>query len=239
MKTITTLCLLTSSFLLVATAQAQTTFSVGPRVGLNVTSVHYPEANGSSYTGRAGFEAGLTSNVQFGHFALQPSVLFSQKGYKASGRLVSFDIPVTYEGEVRLNYLTVPLNLVFTLGREGQGLQVFGGPYASLLVGGNYTQQTHFGSYLGDPPYDAETSGKLKPADVVTDGRNRYARRFDTGLQAGIGYRLGGFQLQAGYSLGLRNLASQYRDVAGNTYSLPSYYNRAWQVSLSYLVRKS
>jgi hypothetical protein len=233
------LCLLGGSLLLVGTAHAQTTFSVGPRVGLNGTSVHYPDANGSSYTGRAGFEAGLTSNVQFGHFALQPSVLYSQKGYKASGRLPSYDTPITYKEQVRLNYLTVPLNLVFTLGREGQGLQVFGGAYVSLLVGGNYTQQSYIGSYLGDPPYDIETSGKMRPADVVTDSKNRYARRFDTGLQAGIGYRLGGFQLQAGYSLGLRDLASRYRDVAGNTYKVPSYYNRAWQVSLNYLVRKS
>jgi hypothetical protein len=239
MKTSTTLSLLTSSFLVVATAHAQTTFSVGPRVGLNVTSAHYPEANGSSYTGRAGLEAGLTSNIQFGHFSVQPSVLFSQKGYKASGRLPSFETPITYEEEVRLNYLTVPLNLVFTLGRDGQGLQVFGGPYVSLLVGGNYAQQSHIGPYFGNVPYDRETSGKVKPAAVATDSDNRYSRRFDTGLQAGLGYRLGGFQLQANYSLGLRNLATQYQGYDGHLYNEPGYYNRAWQVSLSYLVGKS
>lgn len=239
MKTTTTLSLLASSFLLVATAQAQTTFSVGPRVGLNMTSAHFPEANGSSYTGRAGFEAGLTSSVQFSHFSVQPSVLFSQKGYKASGRLPSFDTPVTYEGEVRLTYLTVPLNLVFTLGRDGQGLQVFGGPYVSLLVGGNYAQRTHVGPYFGNAPYDEETSGKVKPASVVTDSDNRYSRRFDTGLQAGLGYRLGGFQLQASYSLGLRNLATLYQGYDGSLHKEPRYYNRAWQVSLSYLVGKS
>jgi hypothetical protein len=226
-----------SSLLLAGTAHAQSTFSVGPRVGLNISTVHLPIDYGGTYTSRAGFEAGLTSNIQLGHFALQPSVLFSQKGYNVSGPLVSFDSPVTYEEEVRLNYLTVPLNLVFTLGRDGQGgLQVFGGPYVSMLVGGNYAQQTHFGSYLGSAPYDVETSGKMKPADVVTAIDNRYARRFDTGLQAGIGYRLGGFQLQAGYSLGLRDLAPHYPNVAGNTYNGTKYYNRAWQVSLSYLV---
>jgi hypothetical protein len=32
-----------------------------------------------------GLEAGLTSMVQFGHFAVQPSLLFSQKGFHTSG----------------------------------------------------------------------------------------------------------------------------------------------------------
>jgi hypothetical protein len=135
MKTTFTFSLLASCFLLVGKTQAQATFSIGPRVGLNSTTVHFPDPGSSSYTRHTGFEAGLTSNVQLGHFALQPSLLFSQKGYRSSGYLPSFDTPITYEEQVRLNYLTVPLNLAFTLGRAGQGLQVFGGPYASLLVG--------------------------------------------------------------------------------------------------------
>ena len=228
------------SLLLASTAQAQTTFSIGPRLGLNVSTAHLPVNYAGPYTRRAGFEAGLTSNVQFGHFAFQPSVLFSQKGYATSGNQISIDTPVTYDEQVRLNYLTVPLNLAFTLGKDGQGLQVFAGPYVSALLGGNYARQIHVaGGYLGGPALETELTGKVKPADIVSDSDNEYSRRFDMGLQAGIGYRLGGFQLQAGYSLGLRNLATQYRGIYGYIYNEPSYYNRAWQVSLSYLVGKS
>jgi hypothetical protein len=233
MKTTTTLSLLAGTFLLAATAHAQTTFSVGPRIGLNGSTVHLPVDYGGPYTSRAGFEAGLTSNIQFGHFALQPSVLFSQKGYDSSGSLISIDTPVTYDEQVRLNYLTVPLNLAFTLGKAGQGLQLFAGPYVSMLLGGNYTRQIHSGGYMGGPAYETERSGKVKPANIVSDSDNEYSRRFDAGLQAGIGYRLGGFQLQAGYSLGLRNLATQYRGYDGHLYDDPGYYNRSWQLSLS------
>ena len=70
---------------------------------------------------------------------------------------------------------------------------------------------------------------------MASDTDNRYSRRLDTGLQAGLGYRLGAFQLQASYSLGLRNLATQYR-FGAYTYNEAAYRNRAWQVSLSYLV---
>jgi hypothetical protein len=221
--------------LLAGTAQAQTTFSVGPRIGLNVSTIHLSADYGVPSTSRAGFEAGVTSNIQLGHFALQPSVLFSQKGYDSSGSLPSYDSPVSYEEQVRLNYLTMPLNVAFTLGKNGQGLQVFAGPYVGILRGGNYTRQIHAGGYLGGPAFDTEVSGKVKPASIVSDSDNEYSRRFDTGLQAGVGYRLGGLQLQAGYSLGLRNLATQYR-AGGYTYNDTAYRNRAWQVSLSYLL---
>jgi hypothetical protein len=233
------LVLLGGGLLLAATAQGQATFSVGPRVGLNVSTAHFPVDYGPSYTSRAGFEAGLTSNVQFGHFALQPSILFSQKGYSNAGALVGLATVVTYSEQVRLNYLTVPLNLAFTLGKAGQGLQVFAGPYVSLLLGGHYKRQIHSGGYIGGPTYDTEVSGKVKPADIVSDGYYKYSQRFDTGLQAGVGYRLGGFLLQASYSLGLRNLATQFQGYDGRLYDNSEYYNRAWQVSLSYLVGKS
>lgn len=226
--------------LLASAAHAQTTFRIGPRVGLNLATVHLPVNYGAPYTSRAGFEAGLTSSMQFGHFALQPSVLFSQKGYGSSGSLISIDTPVTYDEQLRLNYLTVPLNLAFTLGKEGQGLHVFAGPYVSLLLGGNYARQIHSGGgYLGGPAFETEISGKVKPASIVSDSDTEYSRRFDTGLQAGLGYRLGGFQLQAAYSLGLRNLATQYRGYDGRIYNDLAYYNRTWQVSLGYLVGKS
>jgi hypothetical protein len=223
-----TLRLLAGGLLLAGTAQAQATFSVGPRVGLNVSSVRLPTIDDASTQSRPGLEAGLTSTVQFGHFAVQPSLLFSQKGYRTSSYLFSFDMLIPYEEDIRLNYLTLPLNLAYTLGREGQGLQVFGGAYASLLLGGNYRQRV--------TGFDEEYTGKVKAASLTTDRDDRYARRFDAGLQAGVGYRLKGWQLQASYSLGLRNLAVPYQAYDGQVYQPSAYYNRAFQVSLSYLL---
>jgi len=136
---------------------------------------------------------------------------------------------------VRLHYLTLPLNLAYTLGRDGQGLQVFAGPYVSLLVGGSYAQRMR--------GFDGERRGQVKAASREPDTNNRYVQRFDGGLQAGVGYRLKSLQLQASYSLGLRNIAVPYRPIrsfGGPEYAEPTpYYNQAFQVSLSYLLRLS
>lgn len=233
MKTPTLLPLLAGSLLLMATAHAQTTFSVGPRVGLNVATAHFPDKASSRL---AGLEAGLAGSLQLGHFAVQPSVLFSQKGYRMQGSLPSFDAPVTYDETVRLNYLTLPLNLAYTLGKSGQGLHLFAGPYVGLLVGGNYTQQIHSAGYLGGPPSDTEYSGKVKAGDVFSYTDNRYSQRVDVGLQAGIGYRLNGWQVQAGYSLGLRDMSASFQSYDGTRYREAARYNRAFQLALSYLI---
>ena len=222
-----------TSLLLASSAQAQTTFSIGPRVGLNVATANFRYKSSSRH---AGLEVGLTGNLQLGHFAVQPSVLFSQKGYQSRGNLLSFDSPVTYEETVRLNYLTLPVSVAYTLGENGQGLQVFAGPYIALLLGGNYTQQVHEAGYLGGPAYDREYSSKVKVASVFTSGGDRYSQRIDAGLQAGVGYCLKGWQVQAGYSLGLRNLASSYQSYTGELYREETNYNRVFQLSLSYLV---
>lgn len=221
--------------LLAGTAHAQTAFSIGPRIGLNVSTVHHPEAGSSAYSHRTGFEAGLTSTLQLGHVAVQPSLLFSQKGYNNVGSLPSYDGPVVYDEQVRLNYLTLPLNLALTLGKAGQGFQVFAGPYASLLLGGKYVQQVHEFARMSQVPHDSEITGKVKPASQATDFDNRYAQRFDGGLQAGVGYRFKGLLLQASYSVGLRDLTVPTQ-VNGYAYTNPARYNRAGQVSLSYLL---
>jgi hypothetical protein len=218
---------LAGSLLLAGTAHAQAIFSVGPRVGLNISSVRYPALDWL-FSSRPGFEAGLTSTVQLGHFAVQPSLLFSQKGYRKSGYISNFDMLIPYDEDIRLNYLTLPLNLAYILGRDGQGLQVFAGPYASLLLGGRYAQRVS--------GFDGEYTGSITSTSQGGDISKRYAQRVDAGLQAGLGYRLKGFQLQASYSLGLRSLPVSYEAFNGQVYKPTPYYNRAFQLSLGYLL---
>ena len=66
-------------------ASAQATFGFGPHVGGNLFTVHFRQV-GNGYpesTYRPGWSAGLTGEIGFGHWALQPAVLYEQGGFKS------------------------------------------------------------------------------------------------------------------------------------------------------------
>jgi hypothetical protein len=234
--------LLASSLaLMAATAQAQVTVSFGPHVGYNLatTDYQYPLSQGDSYhiSSRSGLAVGIEAQASRGHLALQPALLYSQKGYAIAratddsqrDQLLSTD-------KYRFNYLTLPLNLVYTTGAVGQGFQVFGGPYVSALLGGHY----HWHSELVGPnvhfilDHEGRVVAGSEHISSSASEPDYVSRRLDAGAQAGVGYRYAGMLLQVGYSLGLRNVGVSYPAGAGST--APTYHNRAFQVSLAYLV---
>lgn len=240
MRLLATARLLTSGLaLLTPAAQAQTTLSVGPRLGLNAATYHFAESQTGTVGYRAGFEAGLAVSVGLGHVALQPALLYSQKGHPfqseveisiTNGPIISGPITKSEtERRSRLNYMTLPLNVVYQQHADGQGFQVFAGPYVSLLLSGTYDLTTTAnGSVVGSQ------SGRITPVANDAPDFGYFARRFDAGLQGGVGYRYQALLLELGYSLGLRNVAPRYT-YNGVPVSSSAYYNRAFQASLSYL----
>ena len=245
MKTTTRLLLLASSLLLGATAHAQTTFSVGPRLGGNVSTAHFSDGD-DKITSRLGFEAGVLGSLQFGHFAVQPAVQFAQRGYTRTPAFYDTGFGGLTQTSVRLNYLSLPLQVAYVQHTNGQGFQLAAGPYVSFLVGGNSLSDYRF-------PFAAAQQVRNKvvaaddhtvdigPASLREPAYTVYSRRLDLGAQVGLGYRLGGALVQFSYSLGLRNVATTERYTIGG--KLPAYdtgtsayRNRSFQVALNYLV---
>jgi hypothetical protein len=212
-------------------AQAQVRFTAGPQVGYNLTTVNFKLDNGGATyatSSRSGFAAGIMADIGFGHLALQPAVQFAQKGYD---QVATYSLVTS--GRIRFNYLAVPVNLAYTQHRDGQGAQVFAGPYVAFLLGGRYSSETTGGLF------PTTETGKVVAATSYTPtftDTNFYSRRVDAGLQFGLGYRYQGLLLQAAYSLGLTNQASVVEQLpGGNFYPVPTYRNRAFQLSLAYL----
>jgi hypothetical protein len=222
--------------LAVAPACAQASFSVGPRVGLNISTYHFSEPSPvfrQEY--RPGLEAGLMGSLGFGHLALQPVLLYSQKGftqYTTVDVRTGTNLPVgsgELEYRTRLHYVTLPLNIAYTQQANGQGFQLFAGPYLGLLLRGKYEITT---TVAGNSFTD---SGKIIPVNNDAPDFGSYAHRLDAGLQGGVGYRFQALLLQANYSLGLRDVVARY-SYYGGTASGSAYYNRAFQVALTYLM---
>jgi hypothetical protein len=207
-----------SLLLSVAPASAQTTFHLGVRAGLNRAlttedaAANYSQVRGPVYATYSAsksaiyaWQAGVVAAIGFGKISLQPALLFSQKGEKQ--RLIS-DLKsnnyyyYNYTEETvtsRSNWLELPLNVVYT--RHGDhGWQVLAGPYVALALGGRQTGTTYNSSSGARGPYTDPIDQK------ILYGSQYNNRRFDAGLNAGLGYRQGPWQVQATYSLGLVNL---------------------------------
>jgi hypothetical protein len=232
------LLLATTLFSAASVAQAQVRFALGPQVGYNLTTVNYNTHDpGVAISNKylSGFAAGIAADIGFGHVAIQPAVQFARKGYDQTGTNRLAASPIVTSVQMRFNYLAVPINVAYTQHRNGQGAQVFAGPYVGFLLGGHYTAET---TYPGAA--NTNQAGKVVAANSYTPNvneENTYSQRVDAGLQFGLGYRYQGLLVQAAYSLGLRNQASVQEALPGG-YRLdyPStYYNRAFQLSLAYL----
>lgn len=242
-------------------ARAQTTISLGLRAGGNLATragddPAYQFSNNGSGTAtitsttqkdynRQAILApqfGAVLDVRFGKLALQPAVLFSQKGVEqtltatttttyAFGSNVFNRTTLTenLHSTSRANYLEIPVNLVYTTSGD-HGFQVFAGPYVAFGMGGRTeieNQSTSTGNnggggtstnnsysygntfflyrdtYPGGPLNGPNTTTTPAPYDANSGAI--VARRFDAGVNAGIGYRFQSLQVQLGYGLSLLN----------------------------------
>ena len=141
-----------------ASASAQPIFRLGLRGGLNrATSTVEPASTSpnsqyyysASKSAIYAWQAGAVLEVAFNRFALQPALVFSQKGER-------FDAATSMSGAAgvsgkamstvnRYNWLELPVNVVYSL----HGFQVFAGPYVALGVGGRQR-----GTISGFSPFD-------------------------------------------------------------------------------------
>jgi hypothetical protein len=226
----------------VGALHAQTTLSFGPQVGLNVTTATYSHNAESFYAYRtqplARLEAGLLATIGYGHFLLQPALLYAQKGFVLKGTLLPTaslsSRPIAAQVTSQLNYLTLPLNFVYAQKTTGDGLRVFGGGYIGLLLGGKRKVRDE---YMGTNSFASLYEGEspIKPGSTSTSPGDFYAKRLDAGLQAGVGYQYQSALVQVAYSVGLTNPSVTYPVLpAENT---PSYHNRVLTVSLAYLLQ--
>ena len=257
MRTFTFLLLV--SGLGLGTAQAQTRFSWGPRLGGNFSTATFNSlaqataGNSAISIGRSsvvGIQVGVAASIGNGPWLVQPALLFSQKGLKqhasATDTFGNETITESLTVTNRVNFLELPVNVAYAFGADGQGFQVFAGPYVALGVGGKaeYTAKVSstdpnsffngeesgsqgyaFGSTFAEP--DSNPNG---PNDAV-DAR---VRRFDAGFNMGVGYRVGPVQVQLGYALGLLNAQPDY--PASYQMKNETGYHRNAQLTATYFL---
>ena len=182
-------------------AFAQTTFGVklGPDFSSTTTKFEGDKETSKILVGLAG---GVYANLPIApEFYIQPSLMYEGKGGKDKNS----------DEKVRLNYLTLPVDLLFKPAMpNGSG---------SWLIG--------VGPYLG-----YGFSGKVSGSDMdpfkSEGGNDAYLKRFDAGANVQLGYEMAsGFNITLNTELGLINLAKN-----GNSDN--SFRNTSFGVNLGY-----
>ncbi|QIX62757.1 PorT family protein [Hymenobacter sp. BT18] len=214
----------------------QVSVSVGPRVGLNAATGKYTNnwQYATEYLLRG--EAGVTANVGWQHWALQASVLYAQKGYRINDdHTFSDGRQWITQHTSQLNYLTLPMNVAFSLKPDGQGLQVFAGGYVGKLVNGHSSYDVRL--ELDQEVFEAHGEKDIEPGDAYKLGPKNQSKGLDAGLQAGVGYRYNNLLVQAGYSVGLVDLEPSSKLIVPYDIVKATYYNRVGQVSIAYFLK--
>lgn len=158
----------------------------GIKGGLNLASLSINDNNDKNL--KAGLHIGFFAKFPVtSALAIQPELLYSAKGIK-----INYDDSNIADGEskVNLNYIDVPLKLVFDLSED---FSFHLGPYFSYLLNANVKT-------------DAEV---LEFFDIDSDediNRDRF-NTFDYGLIGGIEFDLKPVFLGFSYNLGLNQIA--------------------------------
>lgn len=100
----------------------------GLKAGFNYSNVYDSDGEEFDADAKTGLAAGAFLTIPIGtHFGVQPEVLFSQKGFKATGRLFGSNYTITRT----TNYLDIPLLFAVKPIRE---LTLVAGPQYSYLL---------------------------------------------------------------------------------------------------------
>ncbi|HEX8575987.1 MAG TPA: porin family protein [Flavobacterium sp.] len=140
----------------------------GIRAGVNYATIY--DNNGNFVADdKLGFVGGAFASIPFGKYiGVQPEVLYSQKGFKASGNVLGFN----YNYEETLSYLDVPVQLQIKPISE-----------VTILVGPQY-------SYLLDTKYEFNDNTSTLQQDAIS--KDDYKKHI-LGFVVGADLNLNGF----------------------------------------------
>jgi len=148
------------------------------------------------------FYGGITFDMKLGKsFRLQPSVLYSEKGWRQE-TYFGQNLILGWYTDFEFQYIELPVLALFT-APAGSGKAYIGtGPYFTYGLSG--TSKTIFPT--GGPP-TREMEIIFDKDDQQQGTYHEVANRIDYGLSSVIGYEFNfGLQFEFGYDLGLREI---------------------------------
>ena len=190
MKKMATALLLCLSFIISANAQLTTAIAGGAHVS-SVPGNSSPQWDtlNYKYSSRTGFHIGLLAETHLfnsNNLYFQTGMFYTNKGRKFSSTFDSSSAGITkVTASQFVNYMEIPLNIVFKKDLGKNSRIIFGGgPYASFLFSGRESKST----YYDNGSVDASENTSIK----VPRSSGKY-KNMDFGVNALAGVEFGRF----------------------------------------------
>lgn len=180
-------------FSLAAMAQ----FHIGAKAGVNIIKI-----DGKSFSDefRYGYHAGAFAEIGFGgKLGVQPEVLFNQYNTKVDSNFNHVYQNVFKQGDVKLNYLSIPLLLNYKL--IGNFLTLQAGPQFSVLMQQSKTLLQNGGNAFKNGDFAMVGGAKIKLGPIRVDGRYVIGLNNINDIDNQEKWKSQGFQLSAGIAL--------------------------------------
>jgi len=184
------------SLFIMNNSQAQgVTFA--PEIGINLSSQTL-KMNGTTLGEtimKPGFKIGGVANIPVAsEFYIQPGIFFTTKGGEQEVSILGLTTNTT----THVNYIEIPINALYRFSFDHAGaLFISAGPYAGYAVNGETRTVAPF-------------IGKVKSDIDFGNNQNDEMKRFDFGLNAGIGYETPwGIYVRGQYGFGLINISPE------------------------------
>ncbi len=159
-----------------------------------------------------GFHLGIFAAYSVGKISIQPGLLYTTKGgipYSVSGSFIINDY-YTRKDVLRLNYVEIPLNVLYNIPIGAGKVFIGGGPYIGIGISGKETYAITDISY-------GETSVNKGNKNITYGSGYDDLKGTDFGLGAKLGFALKqGWLISFDYEYGLTNLSNDPRYNGGN-----------------------
>ncbi len=211
-------------------SHAQVSFGaqVGANLGIGNTTIEDPYYGAASIANdpKVGILIGVLAEAEFGKLAFRPELNFIQKGSKSG--YGAFTGGSAYSFKRTLNYIELPLNVVYNMNLGGKDNKLFFGLGPAFAFGISGKDKDASGKY--DVKFDGKKSDDLNSNDIDT-----HLKRVDVGINLLAGYKLPmGLFGKIGFTYGLSNIDPN-KDNA-QVVDRSSYKNRGVNICVGYMM---
>jgi hypothetical protein len=145
-KFLLTLCLFAAT-ITISFAQS---FNFGIKAGLNLSNQSINPSGPVDTKNLTGFHAGVIADIGLKNFSIQPGLFFTTKGEvtPVNLKLLTGEDQGTFNAKEVLNYIEVPVNLLYKI-KAAPMVKIYfgGGPYLAYGISGHGTEAGAFPTY--------------------------------------------------------------------------------------------